>query len=435
MNNKVRKTIIDYNLISPFDTVLIALSGGADSVFLARYLINIRDEYHLTLKAAHIEHGIRGEASLADCKFVEKFCKENDIECLTLHIDAVNEAKNAKMSVEEYSRNRRYEFFNTIECDKIATAHNLSDNIETVLFRLARGTSLKGMCGIPVRRGKIIRPLINVSAEEIRQYLNNNNIKYCVDLTNLDNEYSRNKIRNKIIPYFKEINGDFENTVNRFIKLANEDNDFLEFSANLAFESVYNNGMINTEKLKCYSISEIKRVLIKYFLLYNISVDEYHLNNALKLVFTQSKTQLKENIFAISDEKNLRIAIFKDNIDFNKIKVQKNILSKDEFLNKCELSHKKFDFYCDCDKIIGNVTVRRRCEGDKIAPANRNCTKTLKKLFNELNIPVERRNNIPVITDDNGIIGIYGYCVDERVAVSENSKNIMIIDIRTEDFI
>lgn len=265
MNNKVRKTIIDYNLISPFDTVLIALSGGADSVFLARYLINIRDEYHLTLKAAHIEHGIRGEASLADCKFVEKFCKENDIECLTLHIDAVNEAKNAKMSVEEYSRNRRYEFFNTIECDKIATAHNLSDNIETVLFRLARGTSLKGMCGIPVRRGKIIRPLINVSAEEIRQYLNNNNIKYCVDLTNLDNEYGRNKIRNKIIPYFKEINGDFENTVNRFIKLANEDNDFLEFSANLAFESVYNNGMINTEKLKCYSISEIKGFLLNIF--------------------------------------------------------------------------------------------------------------------------------------------------------------------------
>ncbi len=435
MNNKVRETINKYNLIAPYDTVLIALSGGADSVFLAKFLISIREEYNLTLKAAHVEHGIRGKDSLKDCEFVEDFCKKNNIECFTLHINAVEDAKKAKMGVEEYSRNKRYEFFDSIECDKIATAHNLSDNVETVLFRLARGTSLKGMCGIPVKRGKIIRPIIEIGADEIRNYLNENNVPYCVDFTNNENEYSRNKIRNKIIPLFKEINEDFENTVNRFIKSANEDESYLDFSADIAFNSVFCNGVLNLEKLRSYSVSEIKRVLIRYFKLNNITLDEYHLNEILKLVFVQSKTQIKDNIFAISDKNSLRIAKFGNIIDFNGLTVQKEILTRKEFLNKCELSTKKFDFYCDCDKIIGNVVIRARKAGDKISPKGRNCSKSLKKFYNELNIPVENRNNIPVIVDDNGVIGIYGYCVDERVALNENSQNIMIVNIRTEEFI
>lgn len=435
MNNKVRETIFKNNLISPFDTVLIALSGGADSVFLAKNLISIRNEYNLTLKAAHVEHGIRGEESLDDCKFVEEFCAKNDIECYVLHINAPKEAKSKGVGVEEYSRNKRYEFFYTIECDKIATAHNLSDNVETVLFRLARGTALKGMCGIPVKRGKIVRPLLDVSAHEIREYLDDNNIPYCFDSTNSCNEYSRNKIRNNIIPLFKELNPDFENAVQRLIKSSNEDEEYLDFSANLAFNSVYHNKALNVSKLKGYSISEIKRVIIKYFSIYNISLDEYHLNEVAKLVFSPSKTQIKDNTFAISNNEFLRIAFFDESIDFDKIEVHKNVLSKNEFLNKCELSAKKFDFYCDCDKIVGNVAVRRRTEGDEISPQNRNCTKTLKKLYNEYKIPVEKRSDIPVIVDDIGVIGVYGYCVDKRVAVDGNSKNILIVNIHTEDFI
>ncbi|MDE6111647.1 MAG: hypothetical protein K2F65_07005, partial [Eubacterium sp.] len=117
------------SFVSENDVILIALSGGADSIFLAEYFNSIKDKYSLTLKAAHIEHGIRGQESLEDCRFVEEYCKKNDIECFMLHINAPDEAKNAGIGVEEYSRNRRYEFFNSIACDKIATAHTLSDNI------------------------------------------------------------------------------------------------------------------------------------------------------------------------------------------------------------------------------------------------------------------------------------------------------------------
>ena len=260
MNDKIFKTINKYNLLSKNDTVLIGLSGGADSVFLAEFLLSIRNEYNLTLKAAHIEHGIRGEESLSDCRFVERFCEENNIECFTLHIHAAEESKAVGLGVEEYSRNRRYEFFNSIECDKIATAHNLTDNIETLLFRLARGTSIKGLCGIPAVRGKIIRPLLSISGKEIRDYLNSNHIKYCVDSTNSSGDYSRNHIRNNILPLFGQLNNEYENMFLRFIESVNEDSEFIENSANQAMSSVYDGKTLDIEELKNYP--ENKTVII-----------------------------------------------------------------------------------------------------------------------------------------------------------------------------
>lgn len=433
MNKKITETVKKHSLISTGETVLIALSGGADSILLAEYLISIRDDYDLTLAAAHIEHGIRGKESLADCRFVENYCNNNNIQCYTLHIDAVNEAKLAGQSVEEYSRNRRYEFFNSIPCDKIATAHNLSDNVETVLFRIARGTSIKGICGIPVKRGKIIRPLLEISGDEIRAYLKSENIAYCIDNTNSDNKYSRNHIRNNIVPMFKQLNPDFECTVMRLINSANEDEAFLDFSANLAYNEAYNADCLSVAELKKYSNSVIKRVFIKYLYRYGIFADDFHLAEMLKLIDKPAKTQIKGNAFAISDSKYFRVAFLDEKAEKQDYYVQKEVLTVSDFLNKCELYNKKFDFSCDYDKIIGNTIIRQRAEGDIIKPSGRHCTKSLKKLYNELHIPVEKRNYVPVIADDNGVLGIYGYCIDERVKIDSSTKNVLIINIRTED--
>lgn len=417
------------NFISKNDVILIALSGGADSIFLAEYFKSIKDEYSLTLKAAHIEHGIRGQESLEDCCFVEKYCKENNIECFTLHINASAEAKKAGLSVEEYSRNKRYEFFNSIPCDKIATAHTLSDNIETLVFRLVRGTSVKGLCGIPSFREKIIRPLLNLTGEEIRNYLDEGNIRYCVDSTNSSNEYSRNHIRNRIVPLFTKLNESYEAAFERLFVSLNEDNDFIESEADKCFDRVYNDNMINIKILNSYHISIIKRIIIKYFLKNNISLNEYKISEILNLLYHSGKIQMSGNIYAVSNKNFLRIADF----DKKKINIEyfftKEILSYNKFLNKCEFCSKKFDFCCDCDKIIGSVAIRSRQSGDRISPAGRACTKSLKKLFNELEIPVEIRDRIPVITDDNGIIGIYGYCVDERVKITDSTKNVIVINV------
>ena len=433
MNSRIIKTIDKYGLISRGDTVLIALSGGADSVFLTHFLIGIREAYDLTLKAAHIEHGIRGAESVADCEFVERLCGENGIECHTLHINAPAEAKDADMGVEEYSRFRRYKFFDTIECDKIATAHNLSDNIETVLFRLARGTSIRGLCGIPAKRGKIIRPLLEISGEEIRNYLDENGISYRIDSTNADNSYSRNRIRNEIIPLLKELNFDLEASVSRLIESAGEDRDFIESEAKKAFDAVYIENALDIQRLKDCHVSIIKRVLVQYFSLNGIGLNEYNLKEMLRLLEAPSKTQLSGDIFAVSNKRLLRIANMEKSDVNRAFSFTEEKYSKEDFLNKCEISNKRFDFYCDCDKIVGSVRVRGRQEGDRISPAGRRCAKSLKKLYNELGIPAESRGNIPVIEDDSGVIGVYGYCVDEKVKADKNTNNYLVVKVSTED--
>ena len=228
MNNKVLKTVEKYNMLSKGDRVLIGVSGGADSIALLEFFVSVKEKYDLDICVAHIEHGIRGEDSVSDAEFVENYCKKLGVKFYLKTIDAPNLAKKAKMGVEEYSRMARYDFFNTIECDKIATAHNLTDNIETLLFRLARGTGLKGACSIPAVRGKIIRPFIEVSSSEIRKWCNDNNIPYSVDCTNSDSAYSRNLIRLEILPLFEKLNANYQDNIDDFISDVNEDYAFID---------------------------------------------------------------------------------------------------------------------------------------------------------------------------------------------------------------
>ncbi|MGN1123795.1 MAG: tRNA lysidine(34) synthetase TilS, partial [Eubacterium sp.] len=200
MNNRILETVKKYNMLSVGDTVVAGVSGGADSMLLLHFLISVKELYRLNIIAAHIEHGIRGEESVADARFVKSFCENNGVEFRQLSINAPLEAAEARLSVEEYSRQARYRFFSSIECDRIATAHNMTDNAETLIFRLARGTGLKGACGISPVRDNIIRPLIEIPADEIRDYCDKNNISYRIDRTNFRNDYSRNLIRNEILP-------------------------------------------------------------------------------------------------------------------------------------------------------------------------------------------------------------------------------------------
>lgn len=423
MNNKIEYTIENtikkYDMLSSGDKVLVAVSGGADSMLLLNFLISVRDKYGITLAAAHVEHGIRGEDSVKDAEFVEDFCRSHNVEFHLLSINAPEEAKEYKMGVEEYSRKRRYEFFNSIECDKIATAHNLTDNVETALFRLARGSGLKGMCGIPPVRDKIIRPLIDVSSAEIREYCNKQNISYRTDVTNLDNDYSRNYIRNEIIPSFAEISGDFINNAAAFISDAREDMSFIEKSAEKAYLKCCDNGRLRKSDTKVLDISVAKRVLLKYFSDYNVTLDRVHLNSILCLLDKSGRVQIKGDIFAVADGEFLRFA------DFSK--KDKSFKYATQILKFSEFDNKSVDFYCDCDKIIGKVTVRSRIAGDTINPAGRGCSKSLKKLYNEMKIPPELRESVSVVADEQGVIGVIGYCVDERVKTCRDTKNIFCL--------
>lgn len=425
MNNKVLKTVEKYNMLSKGDRVLIGVSGGADSIALLEFFVSVKEKYDLDICVAHIEHGIRGEDSINDAEFVENYCKKLGVKFYLKMIDAPNLAKKAKMGVEEYSRMARYDFFSTIECDKIATAHNLTDNIETLLFRLARGTGLKGACSIPAVRGKIIRPFIEVSSSEIRKWCNDNNIPYRVDCTNSDSAYSRNLIRLEILPLFEKLNANYQDNIDDFISDVNEDYSFIDNYVKSIYPKIVKDNEIDLPKLNELDLPIKKRILIMFFNENGYSLNRIHLQSVIDITLKSGKSQIKENVFAISAKGKIRLAKFND---LNK---------KDKFVTKIlnidEFKDKNIDFYCDCDKIIGNITIRARQAGDKIKPAGRNVSKTLKKLFNESAYPIEKRDKKIVVCDDFGIVGVIGLCADERVKVDCNTAKILTIKLPSED--
>lgn len=425
MNNKVLKTVKKYNMLSKGDRVLIGVSGGADSIALLEFFVSVKEKYDLDICVAHIEHGIRGEDSVNDAEFVKNYCKKLGVNFYLKTIDAPNLAKKAKMGVEEYSRMARYDFFNTIECDKIATAHNLTDNIETLLFRLARGTGLKGACSIPAVREKIIRPFIEVSSGEIRKWCNDNNIPYRVDCTNSDSAYSRNLIRLEILPLFEKLNANYQDNIENFISDVNEDYAFIDNYVKSIYPKIVKNNEIDLPKLNELDLSIKKRILIMFFDENGYSLNRIHLQSVIDIALKSGKTQIKENVFAISAKGKIRLAKFND---LNK---------KDEFVTKIlnidEFKDKNIDFYCDCDKIVGNIIIRAKQAGDRIKPAGRNVSKTLKKLLNESAYRIEKRDKKIVVCDDLGIVGVIGLCADERVKVDCNTAKILTIKLPSED--
>ena len=425
MNNKVLKTVKKYNMLSKGDRVLIGVSGGADSIALLEFFVSVKEKYDLDICVAHIEHGIRGEDSVNDAEFVKNYCKKLGVNFYLKTIDAPNLAKKAKMGVEEYSRMARYDFFNTIECDKIATAHNLTDNIETLLFRLARGTGLKGACSIPAVREKIIRPFIEVSSGEIRKWCNDNNIPYRVDCTNSDSAYSRNLIRLEILPLFEKLNANYQDNIENFISDVNEDYAFIDNYVKSIYPKIVKNNEIDLPKLNELDLSIKKRILIMFFDENGYSLNRIHLQSVIDITLKSGKTQIKENVFAICAKGKIRLAKFND---LNK---------KDEFVTKIlnidEFKDKNIDFYCDCDKIVGNIIIRAKQAGDRIKPAGRNVSKTLKKLLNESAYRIEKRDKKIVVCDDLGIVGVIGLCADERVKVDCNTAKILTIKLPSED--
>ena len=418
---KIHETVKAYNMLNEGETVVVGVSGGADSMLLLDYLLLDNCPYNLIV--AHVEHGIRGEESKADCEFVKNFCEERGLRFEMLAIDAPKEAKEQGIGVEEYSRNRRYEFFNSFGADKIALAHSMSDSVETALFRIARGTSIKGLAGIPPVRDNIVRPLINCTSDEIRRTCDEFGVDYVVDSTNSDNEYSRNYIRNVIVPAFKKLNPSFEEAVFRLIQSSAEDDRFIE---NCADSVLCGKDSVSINKLKQSDVAVQKRVIAKMVADFGVTLDALHLTQALDLIDTPKKLQLKGDIYIASSGDLLRV--------FNQNEPPKSATIAYEAIDYCEFDGKQNkNMFVDYDKVVGEVRLKEREAGDTISPAGRGCTKTLKKLFNELKIPAENRNKLHIIADDNGIIAVAGYAVDERVKPDDNTKRIMLFEITTED--
>ncbi len=234
MENKAIETIRRYRMIERGDRVVVGVSGGADSMALLHFLHTRREDLGITVAACHVNHHLRGEESERDEQFVRSFCSDHQIPLTVYGLDLPAVQKKHE-STEECARRERYRCFGGQE-GKIATAHTASDNAETVLLNLLRGTGTKGLCGIPPVRGEIIRPLLRCTREDTEDYCEKNGIGYVTDSTNLSESYTRNRIRKNLLPMLKEFNPSLIEGLSRMTESVYEDNAFLEKTAFAAQE-------------------------------------------------------------------------------------------------------------------------------------------------------------------------------------------------------
>jgi len=271
--SKIENNIKKYNLIVPKDKIIVGVSGGPDSIMLFTALLQLKPKYDFEFIVAHVNHMIREEAGM-DENLVREICAKNGIEIHVLTIDVLNEAKAQKISTEECGRNIRYEFFNKLIKDtganKIAVAHNLGDNAETIFMNIIRGTGLSGLTGMDYSNGNVIRPMLNIDKKDILGYLDKNNISYAIDKTNYTNDYTRNYIRNELITRLREINPNILNTIDRMKDNLKQDENVLnKYTKTLAEQIILkkeDNELLLNVKLFKMKDEEIKPRIIRYIL-------------------------------------------------------------------------------------------------------------------------------------------------------------------------
>lgn len=436
MIKKVIDTINKYNLIKNGDSIVIGLSGGADSVCLTLVLNELKKEYNLKLKAVHINHKLRGEESDRDMNFCKEFCNELKIPLKVYEFDVEKLAKENKTGVEEFARNLRYKCFSENATDsKIATAHNLDDVAETLILNITRGSSINGLCSIPAKRDNIIRPLINVSREEIENYLSNISQRFVTDSTNLTDEYTRNKIRHNVIPVLKEINPAFLQSVKRLKNIAEIQSDYFDKKAAKLLKDD-----VSVENLKSEHDSVIfayVSALVKQNL--GVSIDFSHIEKCVDVIKNGGKCQLPKGFLFIAEKNNIKI---KKNDDFLsndfevkfdlKVKTPYNsyiskVIGIDEYKNTKNVYNLFLNSAIDYDKICDSLILRNRRAGDKIRLKNQKVTKEIKKIYNEKKIPLDVRNKLCVLDCNGKIIWAEGVGASGEVCVTKDTKKVLLI--------
>lgn len=439
MTCKIRRTIEKYKMLDSVKSVAVGVSGGADSVCLLHYLSTIRQEYDIVVKAVHVNHNIRGEQADSDCDFVRALCRKLDVELQVFSVDVPSLASEKGMSVEECGRFVRYECFRKSGCDAIAVAHTLSDSIETMLFNFARGTALKGVCGIPPKRDTVIRPLIECTRDEIESYCREHSLAFVTDSTNLLDDYARNKIRHHAVPVLRQINPEFEKCALRFFYSVYEDFDYIQTQA----QRLIKESRIDAESFRLSlwreSHKAVRNQALGLLLAANMkkSVETRHVELCNRLI--------QDGSGRIELTKDLYLAVKGDIIAIqSRLQTSKPwcVAVEGEFINAPygsyrirqynidKLDHDKIEHAIDADTVKGNLVMRSRLPGDTIKDAKRNNTKTLKKLFCEMKIPCEKRNEIALLCDENGVVWAENIGVNAANAVSGTTKRVYIVEKR-----
>ena len=458
MLGKVRKFIDQYQMLSKEDCVIVGVSGGADSVCLLFVLSKLRKEIGFSMVAVHVNHGLRGKAADEDEAYVKKICAEHGILCESYFAPVELIAKNRKQSTEEAGRDVRRECFEKATekygATKIALAHHQNDSAETFLWNLARGTGLKGLGGIRPVNGNVIRPLLCVERSEIENYLQGAGISYCTDQTNESDVYTRNRIRNHLLPFMQgQLNEQTVRHINETMEQLRAASDFLEEQTTMFY------GTCVKETDRGYVIlkepfdlvPEVVRPLLIRRVLADAAgrekdLESVHLRQLQELFSKQTgrRVDLPYGVVgcrvyegvevASKDEKqtDTEVVVFdllqkEAQFQWGSRMIRCRVLHKSQYDELTEQkSHTK---WFDCDIIKNMVCFRTRRTGDYLTLHPDGGTQKLKSFFINEKIPQEQRDEILLVADESHILWIEGYRANPAYRVTEHTKHVLEISI------
>lgn len=455
MLDRIRETIEEHNLIEKGDRIIVAVSGGPDSVCLLHVLCRLREEYDLKLYGAHLNHNFRGIEAQMDAQYVSNLCEELDVFCFVKSLDVPQYAKKKGLSPEEAGRILRYDFFEEVaqraDATKIAVAHNKNDQAETVLMRLLRGAGLQGLTAIHIRRGKIIRPLLNTDREDIEKYCKIYDLSPRTDESNLESIYYRNKIRLELIPYLEE-NYNPNITVNlvRTAEILKKDFDFIEDKAREVYTSLVSEQdaqrlelpIEDIQKLHGSLQSRVIRLAAEQLLGRQEILEYKHVQDVLELMekgLTGKRITLPLGLVAKINYRNICFVTGdqEDEVFYYELPTEGSfdleeigatftmrVVEREEIK---EISRDKYRKCFDYDKIKGVLNVRSRQDGDCFYPLGLTGSKKLKDFFIDYKIERDERDRIPLVCDDDEIMWVVGYRISEKYKITYKTSRVLEI--------
>ena len=461
MLDKVINYIKENKIIQQDDRILVALSGGPDSVCLLHMLYRIKDKFNLKLGAIHINHMLRGEEADKDENYIIDLCEQMGIKHYVKRINIEYIAKETNVSLETAGRNERYKAFEEIKIkdkyNKIAVAHNANDQAETILMRIMRGTGLEGLTGIkPQREGGIIRPILCLNRQEIEDYCEYNGLNPRIDASNYDRHYSRNRVRLDILPYMRDnFNKDIIDTLNRMTLLLQKDNEFIEEYSKKCYNIYCKKHNNKLEILKELFEKEMESIITRVVIIAFKEISKSYQNFEMKHIYeivnlasreTGKKINLTNNIICENLYGNIVLSK-NDNKYYNycvktEIKLDKdNIIENIEFnnyiINFEVIENKKKEKFTknnliklfNYDKIEKEILIRYRKDGDKIIPLGMSGSKKVKDIFINSKVPREERDNTPILCFDDKISWIVGYKTSQLFKIDSDTKMILKITV------
>jgi tRNA(Ile)-lysidine synthase len=439
-------------MLAPGDSILVALSGGPDSVFLLRFLHKFSPKLNITLRAVHVNHLLRGEDAEHDETFCRDLCYSLDIPLYVIRHNVKATAARKHISVEEAGHDVRYIHFRRImdeeKLNKTATAHHVNDNSETMLLNIIKGTGLQGLMGIaPVLHGNIIRPLIEIGKEDIVAYLKKNNYQYCIDITNKTTIYQRNFLRARILPAIKEnVNPSVDDALARLSSLSRDITCFLGKSVQTLYKrickKIQGGVVVDIEKLFGLEVF-LRKELIRYVLQKDFATASSFDDVEKILTLAQNQTgrlmKLKGGVNVLKDRVVLQF--------FTKIESEIAGLHQIDIGNKLRLGNvellveevekRKIKFgqdrlieYIDAGKIKKGLTVRVWKPGDRFIPLGMKGIKKLSDFITDKKVPVKDRKNVLVLCDGKEIVWIVGYQISEKYKLTADTNHYWKVQVK-----